>query len=35
MMGLAKRCVWIVWTHGPPDHDRARALKEGVITARI
>ena len=33
--GLAKRRVWIVWTHGPPDHDRACALKVGVITVRI
>ena len=33
--GLAKRRAWIVWTHGPLDHDRARALKVGVITVRI
>ena len=33
--GLAKRRAWIVWTHGPPDHDRARALKVGVIMAQI
>ena len=33
--GLAKRRAWIVWTHGPPDHDCARALKEGVITVMI
>ena len=33
--GLAKRHAWIAWTHGPPDHDRARALKVGVITVRI
>ena len=33
--GLAKRCAWIMWTHGPPDHDHARALKEGVITVVI
>ena len=31
--GLAKHRAWIVWTHGPPDHDHARALKEGVIMA--
>ena len=29
MKGLAKRGVWVVWTHGPPDHDRARALFNG------
>ena len=32
---LTKRRAWIAWTHGPPDHERARALKVGVITARI
>ena len=28
---LTKRRPWIVWTHGPLHHDRARALKKGVI----
>ena len=32
---LTKGRAWIVWTHGPPDHNRARALKVGVITAQI
>ena len=35
MKGLAKRRAWIVWTDGPSNHDRAHALKEGVIMARI
>ena len=33
--GLSKGRAWIVWTHGPSDHDCARALKAGVITAQI
>ena len=32
---LTKRWAWIVWTHGPPHHDRAHALKKGVITVVI
>ena len=32
---LTKRRAWIVWTHGPPHHDRPRALKKGVITVVV